>query len=233
MIAFRMKIGGVAALLPAALLLSSVLSAAGTEDASIDRLLKKLPPPEKFVRPRDAALSDPVANKTLEALNAQNFGRALDLSRQFSRSHRDSPIAHGLHGWVAFTMRQFGEATSEFRTSVKLQNDYSFGYFGLGLTEASQNHYASALQNFQQLARLEPKAEVAWVGSSECAERLGRRQDSLTYARHATVLAPNSAAAWLQLARAQDAVGDKLAAQRAFSRARQLGAKKTSSSHRR
>lgn len=200
------------------------------EDPAIDRLLKKLPPPEKLVQSGDPVVSDPLTNKTVQAINARNFGQGLDLARQLTHVHPASAVAHGLHGWMAFMLHQYSEAATEFRKSIKLQSNYSFGYFGLGYAEAAQNHYTSALQNFQQLARLEPRTELAWIGSSQCAERLGRHRDSVGYARRATELAPRSALAWLQLARAEDLVGDKAASQRAFSRARELGAKSSGSS---
>ena len=64
-----------------------------------------------------------------------------------------------------------------FRTLFAIEPKYAFAYFGLGLSEAEQSHYAIALRNFQKVARLEPKAEIAWVASSGCAEKLGKRQD--------------------------------------------------------
>jgi tetratricopeptide (TPR) repeat protein len=209
------------------LLLALVRIIDAAEEPAIDRLLNKLPPPEKLVRPRDQAGVDPLVKKTLDAMRANKFNQALDYSRKLTRAHPASADAHGLHGWIAFNLRQVSEASTEFRNAVKAQRDYSFGYFGLGLCEATQTHYANALQNFQQLARLEPKAEVAWIASSGCAEHLGRRRESLDYAKRATVIAPRSAVAWVQLARAEDMNGHKAAAQRAFSRARELGAQRS------
>ncbi len=216
------------ALTIATLLLIGIVRPLGAADEpSIDRLLNKLPAPEKLVQTRDPGGTDPLAKKTLEALQKKNYGQALDYSRRLTRANPTSAVAHGLHGWIAFNLQQIGEASSEFRSAIKSQSNYSFGYFGLGLCEATQTHYANALQNFQQLARLEPKAEVAWVASSGCAERLGRRRESLDYAKRATAIAPRSAIAWSQLARAEEINGHKAEAQRAFSRARELGAKRS------
>ena len=217
----------------AALILGAlVYPAIGAEDASIDRLLRKLPPPEKIVRQPDPLLNDPLAKKAIAAINARNFPRALGLARQLTQRYPRNPVAHSLRGSLAYALRQFAEASSEFRSTIGLQPKFSFAYFWLGLAEAAQNHYATALQNFQELARLEPKAEFAWVASSECAGRLGRHQESRDYAKRAVAIAPGSAAAWLQLARAESALGNKTAAQRALVRAKELGATRSTSTPR-
>lgn len=217
---YRSATAGQAALV-LCLLLVRPLGAA--EDGSIDRLLKKLPAPEKIVQPRDPAENDPLAKKTFDAINAKKYEQALGYSRKLSNAHRESAAAHGLHGWIAFNLKHVDEATSEFQNAIKIQPNYAFAYFELGLCEAAYGRYANALRDFQQLARLDPKAEVAWIASSECAERLGRKRDCLDYARRATNLAPKSVPAWAQLARAENLNGDKSGAQRAWSRAKQLG----------
>lgn len=214
----------------AALILGALVSpASGAGDASIDRLLSKLPPPEKLVRQPDPLLNDPLAKKAIAAINARNFPRALGLARQLSQHYPTNAIARGLHGWLALAQQKYGEASSEFRSAIAIEPKYSFAYFNLGIAEFAQNHLAIALQNFQQVVRLEPQAEIAWITSSDCAAKLGRRQESLDYAKRATVVAPRSAIAWLQLARAESALGNKVASQRALARAKGLGATRSTS----
>jgi tetratricopeptide (TPR) repeat protein len=90
------------------------------------------------------------------------------------------------------------------------------------VADFSQQQFRAALSDFQQVTRLAPKAEIGWTGSSACAERLGRQQESLGYARRATVIAPSSAAAWYQLAREEGLFGNKQTAASALARANKL-----------
>ncbi len=62
------------------------------QDASIDRLLNKLPPPEKLVKPPvkraveqpDPALKDPLGRRIVQAVVTDNFPQALYLNRKLT-----------------------------------------------------------------------------------------------------------------------------------------------------
>jgi len=200
-------------------LAATVASAA---DPSIDRLLNKLPAPEKFV---DPAQNDPLAKQMLAALKAKNFGTALEASRRLANKYPKSLGAQTIHGLIALAMRQFAEASAAYRRALAVRSGFFPAYLGIGLAEASQGHYRVALSNFQQLTRLAPKADIGWIGSSACAEKLGMPQESLNYARRATALAPSSPGAWYQLAREEGLFGDKQAAAKALAHANQLQGK--------
>jgi Flp pilus assembly protein TadD len=189
------------------------------QDPSIDRLLGKLPPPEKFV---DPAQNDPLAKQMIAAAKAQDFGTALDASRRLATKYPKSLGAQMAHGMIALSLRRFSEAASTYRKALSIRSSFAVAYIGLGLAEASQGHFGDALSAFQQITRLVPKADVGWIGSSACAEKLGRRQESLEYARRATVVAPSSPGAWYQLAQAEGLFGDKQTAAKALTRANQL-----------
>ncbi len=171
---------------------------ASAADPSIDRLLNKLPSPEKFV---DPAQNDPLA-KYPKSLGAQ--------------------VVHGL---IALGVRQFAEASAAYRKALAIRSGFPAAYLGIALAEASQGHFRVALSNFQQITRIAPKADIGWIGSSACAEKLGMRQESLNYARRATALAPSSPGAWYQLAREEGLFGDKQAAAKALAHANQLQGK--------
>ncbi len=215
-----------------ALALFGASAAIAAAEPSIDRLIHKLPPPEKLAKPavqqataqRDPVLNDPLAKDAMTAFDRRNFSRALGSSRKFARKYPRNAVAHGLHGVIALSLRQLNEASVAFRTAVSVQPNFSFGYLGLGAAEAEQGRFETALNNFRQLTRLEPKEAIGWVAASGCAERLGRRQESLEYAKRATVVAPKSAAAWVALARAETTLGHWENAKRATARARELGA---------
>jgi tetratricopeptide (TPR) repeat protein len=189
------------------------------QDPSIDRLLGKLPPPEKFV---DPAINDPLTKQIAGAVKAQNFGTALDASRRLAARYPKSVGAQSLHGQLALSLRRFPEASAAYHKALSIRPDFAAAYFGLGLTEASQQHFRAALSHFQQVTRLAPKAGVGWIALSACAEKLGRRQESLEYARRATAVAPSSSGAWSQLAREEGLSGNKQASANALARANQL-----------
>jgi tetratricopeptide (TPR) repeat protein len=192
---------------------------ASAADPSIDRLLGKLPPPEKFI---DPARNDPLAKQMFAAAQARNFGTALEASRRLVNKYPKSLGAHVTHGLLALALRRFPEASSAYRKALSIRPDFSPGYIGLALAEAGQKHFREALSNFQRITKVAPKADVGWIGSSACAEKLGLRQDSLAYARRATVVAPTSAGAWYQLARAEGSCGDNQAAAKALAHANRL-----------
>src|SRR4051812_36562735 len=189
---------------------------ASAADPSIERLLGKLPPPEKFV---DPAQNDPLAKQMFAAAKAQNFGTALEASRRLANKYPRSLGAQAFHGLLAVSLRRFPEASAAYRKALAIRSDFAPAYVGLALAELAQKHFREALSNFQKITKVAPKADVGWIGSSACAEKLGMRQDSLAYARRATVVAPRSAGAWYQLARAEDLFGDKQAAGKALARA--------------
>lgn len=202
------------------------LSAVRAQDPSIDRLLKKLPPPEKLVKPTveraasqpDPALRDPLGSQIVSAAQANNAGRALDLSRKLSAKYPKSAGSECLHGIVALRFRQYGEAAPAFRRAIALSPNFSLAHFGLAATEVFQDHYAAAIPPLKELTRLEPQYGFGWLALSDCALRCGRKQESLEYARRATKVAPSSASAWMQLARAENAAGSAEAALQALTR---------------
>src|ERR1041385_2750788 len=84
-----------------ALLVIAAVTAPGAhaQDASIDNLLSKLPPPEKLVKPpiqqalqaSDPATKDPLAKQILQAELMRNFPQALNLSRKLTERYPRSP----------------------------------------------------------------------------------------------------------------------------------------------
>jgi tetratricopeptide (TPR) repeat protein len=194
-------------------------NAFAAQDPSIDRLLSKLPPPEKFV---DPAIRDPLAKQMAAAVKAHNFGAALDASRRLADRYRKSLGAQMVHGMFAQSLRRFPEASAAYHRALSIRPDFAVAYVGLGLIEASQQHFQAALSDFQQVTRLAPKADLGWIGASACAEKLGRRQLSLEYARRAAAVAPSSAGAWYQLAREENLSGSKQASANALTRANKL-----------
>lgn len=204
---------------------------ARAEDASVDQLIKKLPPPEKVVK-ADPASVDPLVKQIMAAIKKMNFGNAYAMSQKLAARYPKSAGAHSLHGELALLMRRYAEASTAFNKAISIEPDLGFLYVGLALSEASQDHISSALSNFRKVTRLFPNEDVGWIGMSACAERLGKKDDSLQYARRATAVAPSSYSAWLQLSRAERISGNRQAAANALARANEIQRKENKSKRR-
>jgi tetratricopeptide (TPR) repeat protein len=199
-------------------LMLAVLPAQAADEA-IDRLISKLPPPQKFV---DPAINDPLNKQITAATKAHNFGVALDLSRRLADRYPKSLGPQMVHGLLAASLREFREASEAYHRALSIRPDFVPAYVGLGIIDVSQNRFSAALSDFQKITRIAPQLDVGWVGSSICSEKLGRKQDSLEFARRATSVAPSSVAAWLQLAREEGLAGNNQAAKAALAHANQL-----------
>jgi tetratricopeptide (TPR) repeat protein len=185
------------------------------QDPSIDKLLNKLPPPEKFKRPpleraleqRDLALNDPLVNEIVAVAERGSYKRAMELSSKLMVRYPRSPGPYCLMGMAAFWARQYGEAVSNFRRALVERPHYTFAFFGLAAVELEQKHFGAAIPPLQHFVEMEPDSTDGWLTLSDCALQIGRKQDAANYARRATVVSPSSPITWLHLARAERALG--------------------------
>lgn len=211
-----------------AVIILATLSArlANAQDPSIDKLLKKLPPPEKLVKPSvaraisqpDPALRDPLVNQIFAASQGNNNARALELARKLSGKHPKSAGAKCLHGILAFLARQNSEAATAYRQTIAMQPNFAVAHLGLAAVEVTQGRYAAAIPHLRTLTRLEPNYLFGWMALSECALRSGNKQEAVQAARKGATVAPSAPDAWLQLARAERAAGNAEATLTALSR---------------
>jgi tetratricopeptide (TPR) repeat protein len=209
----------------AAGLTAATVRRVAAEDATVDQLIKKLPPPERVAKSAvalDPALRDPLAKQIADSAKAMNFGTAYNLSQKLAQRYPKSAAAQCLQGELALGLRKFSEASGAFHKALGIQPNSALAYVGLGLTDAVQNRLPAAMSNFKQVTRLSPNADVGWIGMSACAARMGQKRDSLNYAKQATSVAPRSASAWLQLSKAETIYGDQPAAAKALARSNEL-----------
>jgi len=147
------------------------------QDASIDRLLNKLPPPEKLVKPPvqrameqpDPAFQDPIGRQTLQAIMTDNIPQALYLNRKLTERYPRSLGAQYLRGVVAWTVHQYGEASSSFRAATKIQPRYAPAHFGLAAVQGAQGHFAEAIPHLQRVIELEPKSYLPYFSLRDYA----------------------------------------------------------------
>ncbi len=213
------------------LLAASSTSIALAQDPSIDNLLKKLPPPEKLIKPsieralkqEDPALRDPIIGQIVNAATAGNVQRTLELSRKFVENHPQSPAAHNFQGVLYALVQKYSEAAAEFRKAIAIQASFAAAHFNLGTVEYLLGHFAGAMSHYQQAVHFEPEEHVpGWLSLSLCADKLGRKQESLTYAKRAAAEGPAFAAVWIQLARAENALGHSTETLNAMKRAAEV-----------
>jgi tetratricopeptide (TPR) repeat protein len=202
------------------------LNALGAADPEIDRLLKKLPPPEKLVhiderilRVNDPALHDPLLKQIEAADKAKQAKRALELARQLAARYPSSAAANFYAGYFASEQKRYPEASTFFRRALALQPSFVVVHYCLGFVEWRQQHFNLALEQFRAVTKLEPRAAAGWAVLSICAEMVGAREESVIAARHLVVLEPRKIAAWVRLAMAENSVGNHGAAQQAMNRA--------------
>src|SRR5438552_2355978 len=206
------------------------VTSALAEDASIDRLLNKLPPPEKLVKPPilrameqpDPAFKDPIGRQVLQAVMTDNFPQALYLNRKLTQRYPRSLGAQYLRGVLAWTFRQYGEASSSFRAATNIQPRFAPAHFGLAAVEGAQDHFAAAIPHLQRVVELEPKSYLPYFALSDCAWQLGRKEQSVQYAKKATLFAPSVMDTWIELARAEKSLGHKEATLDAISKAAEV-----------
>lgn len=217
----RMKPSPARTTLVSTLTVALIVSIALAQDPSIDKLLKKLPPPEQVVR-TDPAFQDPLTKQIASAAKAQNFGQALELSRKLAQRYPKSAGAQASRAILAFQLRRFDEAADAFRKTIAIQPNLAFAYFGLGAVEFIRGHFTAAIPHLRKSVQLEPKATFGWLFLSACAEKLGRKQESLEHAKRATTASPDLPATWIQLAHAESALGHQREAMAAMKRAQHI-----------
>ena len=211
----------------AAILLSLVSpDAYAATDSEIDRLLKKLPPPEKLVkrnehvlRVTDPALRDPLVKQIEAASKANQTKRALELARQLAARYPSSATANYYAGYFASQEKRYAESSALFRRALAIQPQLVLCHYSLGFVEWRQGHFSVALHHMREVTKLEPRAAAGWAVLSLCAEMAGQWQESVVAARHLVALEPRQTAAWVRLAMAEKNVGNYKAATQAMNRA--------------
>lgn len=201
-------------------------NAKAATDAEIDRLLKKLPPPEKLVkrneqvvRVTDPAMRDPLVKQIEAATNAGKSKRALELARQLAARYPSSAAANYYAGYFASGEKQLAEASAAFRRALAIQPQLVLAHLSLSFVEWRRGHYKDALHHIRKVTKLEPRAAAGWAVLSICAEANGQWQESVAAARRLVVLEPRQPAAWVRLALAERNVGNYNAALQAMDRA--------------
>ena len=142
------------------------------EDASIDRLLKKVPPPEKIIKPSaqqqsqrtDPALQDPLLVQIFALVNMGNVSQARLYSRKLSEKYPHSEAALILWGECAYRLRYYDEAAGVFQRAAVLAPRDAYVWMDLAKTENSLGHTGTTLNAMAKAAQVSPNdGELAAV----------------------------------------------------------------------
>lgn len=213
----------------AAALLFLNVDTAPAQDASIDKLLKKLPPPETLVKrpppiPADQleVLNDPLIQRIWTAVAYGNLLAARSYAERLTKAHPANPWVHCVQGQVLVQVTRFAEAGAAFKQALIVRPNFSYAFLQLGSIEVVQHHFATAIPYFKKYLALEPNEPIGWVFLSGCHEKLGRGAECLECAKRGVATGPQYPGTWLQLAHAENAVGHVDNAKRALAKAEQL-----------
>jgi tetratricopeptide (TPR) repeat protein len=201
---------------------------AQVQEPSIDRLLRKLPKPEKLAgpsmkaMPSEPASNDPLGQRAIMHANRGEYRSAIECCRQLEAKYPNTFGSYCVHGLAAWAGGAYQDAAAAFSKAVAIKPNAAYGHFGLALVELTQGHYNAALPHFQQMARLEPNEPIIYYYMSEIAWVAGRSRESYEYAQKTASLAPSEWVAWAQVARGAASLGDKPGTVKAMSRAAEV-----------
>jgi Flp pilus assembly protein TadD len=142
------------------------------EDASIDRLLKKLPPPEKIIKQsasapakqQDPALEDLVFKSAFSAALMGDVSQALLYFRKLGEKYPRSEVVLIFWGECAYRLRHYDEAARAFRRATALAPDDSYTWLELAKAENALGHIGTALTGMAKAAEISPNdGELAAV----------------------------------------------------------------------
>ncbi len=146
--------------------------ATASDDASINKLLGKLPPPEKIIKPsapqqtqrEDPALQDPLVVYAFTASYLRDFSQARFYCRKLAEKYPKSENALILWGEFAYRLRYYDEAASAFRRATALDSRDGYSWMELAKAENSMGHTGATLNAMSKAAEVSPKdGELAAV----------------------------------------------------------------------
>jgi len=126
--------------------------------------------------------------------------------KQAVSSEPDSAEIHYFLGRVYYTSGNYPLARKEFETAVRLNPTYMKAYANLGLALEGLEENSAALDNYMKAIQLDTEqnlnSEWPYIDLASFYGRQGKPQLALNYSRQAIEINPNSAQAYVQVAKA-------------------------------
>jgi tetratricopeptide (TPR) repeat protein len=147
--------------------------------------------------------------------------KAIGFYEQALKVRPEFPEAEFQRGSALATLGLLPEAEKAFRLAISYKKNWSLPYSALGVVLVRQSRDKDAEPVFRQALAVDNKDAVALRMLSELRLRAGDPKEALELAKRATANAEAPASAWVTLAIAERANGDKTAAKSALNHALQ------------
>ena len=144
--------------------------------------------------------------------------KALGFYEQALKVRPEFPEAQFQRGNALATLNRLDEAEGAFRAAISLKKNWSLPHSALGALLLRRQRDAEAEQSFRQALTIDAQDALALRMLSDIRLRAGDPKQALEFAKRATALPDAPASAWIGLALAQKATGDKTGAEATLDR---------------
>ncbi|HKS08573.1 MAG TPA: tetratricopeptide repeat protein [Pyrinomonadaceae bacterium] len=138
--------------------------------------------------------------------------KALGCYEQALKVRPEFPEAQFQRGNVLAALKKFDEAETALRAAIALKKNWSLPYTALGAVQMRLNRDTEAEQSFRQALAIDKQDGLALRLLSDIRLRAGDAKEALDLATRATAITDAPTSAWVTLALAQKASGNKTAA---------------------
>jgi tetratricopeptide (TPR) repeat protein len=144
--------------------------------------------------------------------------KAIGFYEQALKVRPEFPEAEFQRGSALASLGRLTDAEAAFRLAISYKKNWSLPYSSLGALLMRQDRDKDAEPIFRQALGVDPKDGIALRMLSELRLRAGDVKEALELAKRATVIAEAPASAWVGLAAAEKASGNKAAAKTTLDR---------------
>lgn len=144
--------------------------------------------------------------------------KALSFYEQALKVRPEFPEAQFQRANALIALKKFDEAETALRAAIALKKNWSLPYSALGALLMRRNRDADAAQSFRQALTIDKQDGLALRLLADIRLRAGDAKEALDLATRATAIPEAPPSAWIALALAQKANGDKTAAKTTLNR---------------
>lgn len=144
--------------------------------------------------------------------------RALGFYEQALKVRPEFPEAQFQRGNALASLGKLDEAEAALRAAISLKKNWSLPYSALGALLMRRERDQEAEQLFRQALTIDNQDALALRMLADVRLRAGDAKEALDLAKRATAISEAPASAWVGLALAQKATGDKIAAKTTLDR---------------
>ena len=144
--------------------------------------------------------------------------KAIGFYEQALKVRPEFPEAEFQRGNALASLGRLPEAEAAFRLAISYKKNWALPYSTLGVVLMRQTRDKDAEQSFRQALTIDSKEGLALRMLSEIRLRAGDTKEALEFAQRATAIPEAPASAWVGLASAERASGNKVAAKTTLDR---------------